>query len=748
MRKDDLINSIEPIIDEITELNKKIDNVKTIKGDTGEKGEQGEQGQKGETGETGIGYDSKEWTQGIHRQGQIVQHFIGQQYKALKDTDKEPPHEDWERLGVGGFRWTGIKNDKTEYKDGDLFIDSGTTFLVVDGKAKMFAQRGRDGKHGQDGKDGKSAREFVHVKWTDQSISFVYDDGEIVEADIEGLTEIQKRLTYLDDMFSDYENIDAPIKRYAGAYVPKNSYAKGDTASNAKSLYLCVKDDPNSSSLDPEKWIVLCNAQGGGNGGGAGEFLPLAGGTMTGTIGSQAGELMRLKSSIAQTIHCVENTGGLTVELPDSTSSRFSVKGNKLNALTIDGKRIIEASQAQDDELVKVTAKDYYLTTRKYVLDRVRENYDLIVDLETEIDAISPASERGVWNVEDVTTNFRPPNSPGSFYLMDANDVNNIVITRDLATANTIVISHTDSQGASHPFTAAKINDHIEIFEGSSSDYALGKITNIDRANADYTIMTYAVEASLGTLEGTDIKARVKVFDLAAGLLLESLMPKSGGTFTGSIYMNRGSIYIKTTNKSTGTNFSITNGNDFMQLLMNGYGNLMYDKSATPADRMNGDTVAVMNDVELYSLASTDTMTYVTPRSLNGSQFATDNSAPQSVTKVYLYTLRDNNNNNVSVKYFTPTAATEIIIYYPSTGDILLKSLITNWRQSTHSTGDIMFDLPSYANFYKLGESFSGKSLRVMLTNLRKIPSTSTRSVDDSEKEKEAELAKLAKETK
>ncbi|MEK9769615.1 MAG: hypothetical protein VW683_11895, partial [Betaproteobacteria bacterium] len=532
MRKDDLINSIEPIIDEITELNKKIDNVKTIKGDTGEKGEQGEQGQKGETGETGIGYDSKEWTQGIHRQGQIVQHFIGQQYKALKDTDKEPPHEDWERLGVGGFRWTGIKNDKTEYKDGDLFIDSGTTFLVVDGKAKMFAQRGRDGKHGQDGKDGKSAREFVHVKWTDQSISFVYDDGEIVEADIEGLTEIQKRLTYLDDMFSDYENIDAPIKRYAGAYVPKNSYAKGDTASNAKSLYLCVKDDPDSSSLDPEKWIVLCNAQGGGGGTGKGEFLPLAGGTMTGTIGSTSGELMRLKSSIAQTIHCVENTGGLTVELPDSTSSRFSVTGNKLNALTIDGKRIIEASQAQDDELVKVTAKDYYLTTRKYVLDRVRENYDLIVDLETEIDSISPASERGVWNVEDVTTNFRPPNSPGSFYLMDANDVNNIVITRDLATANTIVISHTDSQGASHPFTAAKINDHIEIFEGSSSDYALGKITNIDRANADYTIMTYAVEASLGTLEGTDIKARVKVFDLAAGLLLESLMPKSGGTFT------------------------------------------------------------------------------------------------------------------------------------------------------------------------------------------------------------------------
>ncbi len=36
MREDDLIKSVEPIIDEITALNKKIDNVKTIKGDKDE----------------------------------------------------------------------------------------------------------------------------------------------------------------------------------------------------------------------------------------------------------------------------------------------------------------------------------------------------------------------------------------------------------------------------------------------------------------------------------------------------------------------------------------------------------------------------------------------------------------------------------------------------------------------------------------------------------------------------------------
>lgn len=96
MREDDLIKSVEPIIDEITELNKRIDNVKTIKGDKGDGGEQGEKGAQGEQGETGIGVNTKEWTKGIYRKDQIVQHFIGQQFKALKDTDKEPSHgEDW-----------------------------------------------------------------------------------------------------------------------------------------------------------------------------------------------------------------------------------------------------------------------------------------------------------------------------------------------------------------------------------------------------------------------------------------------------------------------------------------------------------------------------------------------------------------------------------------------------------------------------------------------------------------------------
>ena len=100
------------------------------------------------------------------------------------------------------------------------------------------------------------------------------------------LNEIQKRMTYIEEVFDDIENIDAPIKRYAGNYVINKSYAVGDTVTEAKNLYLCIKADNNSNSLDLDKWVKICNAQGGAKGSGAGQFLPLAGGTMTGIIGS------------------------------------------------------------------------------------------------------------------------------------------------------------------------------------------------------------------------------------------------------------------------------------------------------------------------------------------------------------------------------------------------------------------------------------------------------------------------------
>ena len=743
MREDDLIKSVEPIIDEITALNKKIDNVKTIKGDKGDEGEKGEQGAQGETGQEGIGVNTKEWTKGIYREGQIVQHFIGQQFKALKDTDKEPSNgEDWERIGTNGFRWTGVKSDKTKYEDGDLFIDSGTTFLMVDGKAKMFAQRGKNGVNGKDGVDGKAAREFVHVKWHSKGISFVYDDGEIIEADVDGLNEIQKRMTFIEEMFESNESIDAPIKRYAGVYTLNTSYAVGDTVTEAKSLYLCIKADANSNSLDPERWVKICNAQGsGGKGGGGGEFLPLKGGTMTGIIGSESKEFASLKLNSLQEINVREKNGGLDINLQPEHSSIFRIANGKSAGLTVDGKHLVTASKEQDDELIKETASDYYLTTRKYVLDRVKENNDLIIELEEEIDSIVPASERGTWLVDDPNSPLRPPTGVGTFYMMDTSDIANTVITRNFENVTSLIISKTDKNGASHPFTSAKVGDHIEVFESADSDYMLAKIETIDNSNADYVLFGVNPESWIGGLDGTNVSARIKVFNLATGLLLESLMPKAGGTFTGDVKLDRGDLHVKSSHVGDGISFQVWNGNDYQQLLLNGEGNFQYRKPQGVTT--SSDTVATLGDLSSMSLPKlhrtissgygNTTVNYVSAKSLNTNEFSSVTN-PSTTTKYYIFRGYDYNGTGVKVIDYKNTEDSILEIYENTNPPTLIvKSSVRQVATSGYSNQDAM--VSATAIWAKPSYTYStSKKYFWIMTGMAKKIGTRMESTEDIKK--------------
>ena len=225
-------------------------------------------------GVDGIGLNLKAWDEGIYREGTLVQHNMGQAFKALRDTSAEPgSSDDWERMGSAGFRWTGVKNADFAYQDGDLYIDGGTTFMWFNGKGHMFAQRGKNGKDGIDGKDGTDGRDaakVLEIRWDNKGIAFASDNGDLIEADVPGLEAMQKRLSWLEEQFFQEENIDAPIKAYLGSWKVGESYALGDTVTSGKGFYLCIEADGNSDSLDPDKWIKLAGAAGGGGGGGGG----------------------------------------------------------------------------------------------------------------------------------------------------------------------------------------------------------------------------------------------------------------------------------------------------------------------------------------------------------------------------------------------------------------------------------------------------------------------------------------------
>jgi hypothetical protein len=346
----------------------------------------------------------------------------------------------------------------------------------------------------------------------------------------------------------------------------------------------------------------------------------------------------------------------------------------------------------------------------------IEENRQDIIELEEEIEAIAPSFDRGTFTPDFTATYPRPPVSGGIYFS------NGIEVIDNYASTTEIIISNTEKTADGnviHTWLDVGIGAMIELFDAKDSDFYLGKITEKNTDITDCVVFKVDTLKYDGGIDENPL--RMKIFTIAdTEVDLDSFMPKSGGTFTGTVNTNRGSVIIKGSNQSTGTNFSITNGKDFKQLYINGYGNLVYDKSATPAEQMGGKTVAVMNDLALHSLASVSTINYTTPKSLGVSQFGADSSAPNGIRTIYLYRLPDHEGNMQYVKDYEPTPATEFVIYYPNTGDTLLRSLTKNWRQSTYSPNDVCFDLPNYGNFYKLSTSLSGSSLRVMLTNLRK----------------------------
>ena len=356
-----------------------------------------------------------------------------------------------------------------------------------------------------------------------------------------------------------------------------------------------------------------------------------------------------------------------------------------------------------------------------------------IVELEEEIEALAPSFDRGHWAHDPDTTYPRPPLDKHYYVIAGVEHADKFEQVTEIFFSN----NDSDDPSHTHTFNDVEVGQMIEVFEGADSSFMLAEITE-KTVNDTYTIFKVDVIKAEGgpgveevdpenpdvSVAGAPGVIRVKFFTLAdAEVDLDSLMPKSGGTFTGNVTTDKGGIYINTSNKSTGNNFSVTNGNSVKQLNINGYGNFEYDKSNCPPDRMSDKTVATMGDLlNLYTLGSSDNMTYRPPKSLSNYEFATDRNSVNGISNVYLYRLKNNENNMVDVADYEPTPSTEFKIYYPSTGEIIFTTLVRNWRQSSYSSGDRMFDTPGYGHFYKLGYSMSSSSAyRVMLTNMIKI---------------------------
>lgn len=114
-------------------------------------------------GQDGIGFDAKRWSPAIYRQGAVVQHNIGQVFRSKVDTNEEPSQgDDWERLGLNGFRFTGGYKSDFDYSEGDFAVKDYGLMLHTAGEFRLIVGRGEKGAKGDKGTPGEDGRDGIN----------------------------------------------------------------------------------------------------------------------------------------------------------------------------------------------------------------------------------------------------------------------------------------------------------------------------------------------------------------------------------------------------------------------------------------------------------------------------------------------------------------------------------------------------------------------------------------------------------
>ena len=162
---------------------------------------------------------------------------------------------------------------------------------------------------------------------------------------------------------------------------------------------------------------------------------------------------------------------------------------------------------------------------------------NLVIELEEEIDAIAPSTERGHW----AYTNTGVANLPGSYSMYSdmlsegLGDVASI-----FAAVENFVINQRDLEGNNHAFNDVQPGQLLEVFEEGDSDYGLYEIIEVQqKEGGTQTKFTYwSLDVKLvrtGSGDKAETRARFKIFSPPSGGEAGGFVMKSGDTITGPI---------------------------------------------------------------------------------------------------------------------------------------------------------------------------------------------------------------------
>lgn len=170
---------------------------------------EGPQGQKGPAGKDGLDgsigrlEQAKAWADEVHYAGAVRTH-LGGTWQAVKDTAKEPPHEDWICIAAAGSNGEDGKSlnprrlwsADEKYKHLDVVALNGGSFVAVkddpgacpgDGWMLITSpgKRGEKGERGGCGEQGLPGPAVIAAVINDEGVqTLVNGDGTTVECDL------------------------------------------------------------------------------------------------------------------------------------------------------------------------------------------------------------------------------------------------------------------------------------------------------------------------------------------------------------------------------------------------------------------------------------------------------------------------------------------------------------------------------------------------------------------------------------
>ena len=459
----------------------------------------------------------------------------------------------------------------------------------------------------------------------------------------------------------------------------------------------------------------------------------------------------------------------VNVRFKHSASEQVTSPVIATEAVIVDGTAGSGGSLAELLDVYKKDEVDNFLDTKanKSETDKSLEDlHDAVNGLDEVVGEIAPSFDKGVW-LFDTSTIY--PNNPtsGKFVLLDE-----LSYTNSFEDVTGIIFSNEDYKNVTHTFNDVNVGNYMELVNSDGS-FLLALVNEKVSLSGSVKFNVDVVSCSGTPRVGT---SKVKFFALVdADLDLSSYMPKTGGTFTGTVDFNntitlnnnftqvRASVdkpfhTLKTnaplnadgsqnTNEPFGLSIDLDNNNTFKNQfnIKNRKGEILYVKSGgNPYGKLDFDwtytgeinkehhivnkeyvdnSVADLDSsINLHTLSNNkNTLKWIKADvPLTTLTFGSSNKAINVDNTFYLNRLYNNENSPVDVKDYEPTKDTIFEVWKGN--ELQVKTTIKFWQQSTFNFNHRRFNPSGNTPTIALTGDFNGSDYySVILTNMKKV---------------------------